>query len=54
MIPYAALPLGIALLTFRFLQLGWRVLRGELDSIIASHEAEEAMEEVTHQDGKED
>ena len=54
MIPYAALPLGIALLTWRFLQLGWRVLKGELDSIIASHEAEEAMEEVTHQDGKED
>ena len=54
MIPYAALPLGIGLLTFRFLQLGWRVLKGELDSIIASHEAEEAMEEVTHQDGKED
>ena len=53
MIPYAALPLGIALLTWRFLQLGWRVLKGELDSIIASHEAEEAMEEVTNQDGKE-
>jgi C4-dicarboxylate transporter DctQ subunit len=54
MIPYAALPLGIALLTWRFLQVGWKVLRGELDSIIASHEAEEALEEVTHRDSKED
>jgi len=54
MIPYAALPLGIALLTLRFLQLGWKVLKGELDSIIASHEAEEALEKVVHRDSKED
>lgn len=46
MIPYAALPLGMALLTLRFVQVAWRVWRGELDSIIASHEAEEAMEEA--------
>jgi C4-dicarboxylate transporter DctQ subunit len=46
MIPYAALPLGMALLTLRFIQVAWRVWRGELDSIIASHEAEEAMEEA--------
>ncbi len=52
MIPYAALPLGIALLTLRFLQLGWRVLKGELDSIIASHEVEETMEEMAHPSGK--
>ena len=45
-IPYLALPLGIALLTFRFLQLGWRVVTGELDKIIASHEVEEEMEEA--------
>jgi C4-dicarboxylate transporter DctQ subunit len=43
MFPYLALPLGMALLTFRFLQLGWRVINGELDKIIASHEAEEAL-----------
>ncbi len=52
MIPYLALPLGVALLTLRFLQLGWGVFRGELDSIIASHEAEESMEEAIHQDNK--
>lgn len=46
MIPYLALPLGVGLLTFRFAQLGWRVMIGELDSIVASHEAEEALEEL--------
>jgi C4-dicarboxylate transporter DctQ subunit len=45
-IPYLALPLGIVLLSFRFLQLGWQVLRGDLDKIIASHEVEEEMEEA--------
>jgi C4-dicarboxylate transporter DctQ subunit len=45
-IPYLALPLGMALLTFRFLQLGWRVMKGDLDKIIASHEVEDEMEEA--------
>lgn len=49
MIPYAALPLGMALLTWRFVQVAWQVWRGDLDSIIASHEAEEAMEEAAQQ-----
>ena len=40
-IPYFALPLGMALLTFRFLQVAWLVFKGELDLIIASHEMEE-------------
>jgi C4-dicarboxylate transporter DctQ subunit len=44
-IPYFALPLGILLLTFRFLQAGYRIATGEIEMIIASHEAEgeEAM-----------
>jgi len=45
-IPYAALPIGLLLLTFRFLQAGWRVLRGEIDTVIASHEAEDLVEEA--------
>jgi len=45
-IPYAALPLGLFLLTFRFLQAAWQVLTGEADSVIASHEAEDLVEEV--------
>ena len=45
-IPYLALPLGVALLLFRFLQLAWQIFTGKLDRIIASHEAEELMEEL--------
>jgi len=40
-IPYFALPLGVAMLTFRFIQVGWRVFKGDVDLIIASHEAED-------------
>ena len=43
-IPYAALPLGLALLTFRFLQLAWRIAAGEIDIIVASHEAEDMVD----------
>ena len=49
-IPYLALPLGIALLTLRFIQLGWKVLTGELDKIIASHEVEDELEEAILQE----
>lgn len=42
-VPYFILPFGMALLTFRFLQAGWRILRGEADRVIAAHEAEDAM-----------
>ncbi|TNE40471.1 MAG: TRAP transporter small permease [Alphaproteobacteria bacterium] len=45
-IPYVMLPIGMALLLFRFLQAGWAVLTGKQDLIIASHEAEDAVEEV--------
>ena len=45
-IPYAALPIGMLLLTLRFLQLAWKVVTGETDRIIASHEAEELVEEA--------
>lgn len=48
-IPYLALPLGMALLTFRFLQVGWQVITGKLDKIIASHEVEEEIEQVRAQ-----
>ena len=45
-IPYLALPLGMALLTFRFLQLGWEVVTGKVEKIIASHEVEDEIEEA--------
>ncbi len=45
-IPYFALPLSLALLTFRFVQAGWRILQGTQISVIASHEAEDLLEET--------
>lgn len=45
-IPYLALPLGVGLLTLRFLQLAWDIITDKADRIIASHEAEELMEEL--------
>lgn len=52
-IPYVALPIGLALLTFRFVQVAWQVLTGKQDRIIAGHEAEELIEEATaKQDGE--
>ncbi|HOP18305.1 MAG: TRAP transporter small permease [Chromatiaceae bacterium] len=45
-IPYLALPLGVGLLIIRLLQQAWRVVTGEIDMIIASHEAEELIEEL--------
>ncbi|MEZ5450582.1 MAG: TRAP transporter small permease [Thiolinea sp.] len=48
-IPYFALPLGLALLTWRYLQLAWKIWQGETDTLIASHEAEEALDELQHE-----
>jgi len=43
-IPYAALPLGLGLITFRFFQLAWQIITGKCDKIIASHEVEDELE----------
>lgn len=45
-IPYIVIPLGAALLLFRFIQAGIGILRGTRSSLIVSHEAEEAVEQV--------
>ncbi|MEZ5728188.1 MAG: TRAP transporter small permease [Burkholderiaceae bacterium] len=45
-IPYFVLPLSMALLTLRYLQLGWQVIAGKTDQLIASHEETEALEEL--------
>ena len=47
-IPYFILPFGMALLLFRFVQAFVRVWRGESTSLIVSHEAEDAIEDVRH------
>lgn len=43
-IPYFALPLGMALLTLRYLVLSWEVLTGKQDSLIAIHEVAEVKD----------
>lgn len=45
-IPYAVLPLSMILLLFRFAQATWAIWTGRIDSLIASHEAEDAVAEV--------
>lgn len=45
-IPYAALPIGMSLLLYRFIQATWYILTDKQVALIASHEAEELMEEV--------
>ena len=47
-IPYAILPVGMALLLFRFVQATWRIWQGVTDSLIVSHEAEDAVDDVAH------
>lgn len=41
LLPYAVLPLSMALLLFRFAQAGWKLFTGEIDRIVASHEVED-------------
>ena len=53
-IPYAALPIGMFLLTVRVLQAGWHLFTGKIDTIIASHEAEEMVEEASANADRED
>ncbi len=45
-IPYAILPIGMALLLWRFLQVTRAIWRGERDSLIVSHEVEEEVAEA--------
>ncbi|WP_121062104.1 TRAP transporter small permease [Chachezhania antarctica] len=45
-IPYAILPVGAALLLFRFIQATVGIVRGTRDSLIVSHEAEDAVDEL--------
>jgi C4-dicarboxylate transporter DctQ subunit len=47
-IPYAILPFGMGLLLFRFIQATLRLWGGNATSLIVSHEAEDAVEDVKH------
>ncbi|MDP7184487.1 MAG: TRAP transporter small permease [Paracoccaceae bacterium] len=52
-IPYAMLPFGMALLLFRFVQALVRLVSGEAESLIVSHEVEDAIEHVQDKDWEE-
>lgn len=52
-IPYAMLPFGMALLLFRFVQAAMRLIKGEAESLIVSHEVEDAIEHVKDKDWEE-
>ncbi|WP_409439500.1 TRAP transporter small permease [Psychromonas sp. GE-S-Ul-11] len=49
-IPYFALPLSMALMTFRFLQIAWNIINNSADRMIASHEAEEKVDALHDQE----
>lgn len=46
MIPYLILPIAAVLILFRVCQAVWRIWTGESQSLIVSHEAEEAVKEA--------
>lgn len=48
-IPYTILPVGCALIMFRFIQATYDIIRDRRESLIVSHEAEEAVEEAAAQ-----
>ncbi|WP_423840285.1 TRAP transporter small permease [Vibrio mytili] len=48
-IPYMALPIGMALLTFRFAQATYQIAIGNLDRLISGHEAEEELDALKEQ-----
>lgn len=48
-IPYMALPIGMGLLLYRFIQATFKIISNQQDALIASHEADEMMEEMEAQ-----
>ena len=44
-IPYAILPIGLALLIFRFVQATWHIIQGKRQGMTVSHEAEDMVHE---------
>ena len=46
-IPLLIMPLGAALILFRIIQATWRIYTGKADSLIVSHEAEDAVADAS-------
>lgn len=53
LLPYAVLPLSMALMLYRFLQAGYSLWTGKTDRVVASHEVEDEFHEVREQLGEE-
>lgn len=53
-IPYLVLPVSMLLLTFRFAQAAVQIWRGEVDRLVASHEVEDELEEISALRGEHD
>jgi C4-dicarboxylate transporter DctQ subunit len=51
-IPYVILPLSMALLVFRFLEAAWGVWTDRIELLVASHEAEDLVEEAAAETAK--
>lgn len=49
LVPYVILPVSMLLLVLRFAQATWELISGERAALIASHEAEEAVEDARAQ-----
>jgi len=45
-IPYFALPLGITMLLWRYIRVAIDIVQGKANMIIASHEAEELVDQA--------
>ncbi len=50
-VPYIILPIGMALLLWRFMQVTWAIWLGRADSLIVSHEVEEEINEMQEEVG---
>jgi len=50
-IPYAVLPLAMALLLYRLLQATWRIATGKDDMLIVSHEVEDQIPPSNKEEG---
>lgn len=48
-VPYLTLPVGAGLLLFRFVQATVQVVTGRRSALIVSHEAEDAIDELSHE-----
>ncbi|MEK6215949.1 MAG: TRAP transporter small permease [Boseongicola sp.] len=52
LIPYAVVPVAMALMLFRFLQAAVRIWNGDIDRLVASHEVEDELAEMEAQQGR--